>query len=207
MWADGGAGPRRRGGVGDRERRRRASSSIPRSPPTTSFATTTTRPRTRRRSRRCSSRPGFPRESFTHAIATHYEGVGMLAWRNDDGSWERFFPNAPILMSQTRARRDRRRACSPSEPIMPQLRAQGALQAVTDDPRAVDRRRVDRAHRRSHARPSDRARQLGRRAGGDRRPSRGERRCTSRPASARRSTWTPAARTPRSRSCSPRTPC
>ena len=43
---------------------------------------------------------GFPRESFTHAIATHYEGVGMLAWRNDDGSWERFFPNAPILMSQ-----------------------------------------------------------------------------------------------------------
>ena len=32
---------------------------------------------------------GFPRESFTHAIATHYEGVGMLAWRNDDGSWER----------------------------------------------------------------------------------------------------------------------
>ena len=43
---------------------------------------------------------GFPRESFTHAIATHYEGVGMLAWRNDDGSWKRFFPNAPILMSQ-----------------------------------------------------------------------------------------------------------
>ena len=50
---------------------------------------------------------GFPRESFTHAIATHYEGVGMLAWRNDDGSWERFFPNAPILISQPRARRDR----------------------------------------------------------------------------------------------------
>ena len=74
---------------------------------------------------------GFPRESFTHAIATHYEGVGMLAWRNDDGSWERFFPNAPILMSQTRARRDRRRRVRASEPIMPLLRAQGAVQAVT----------------------------------------------------------------------------
>jgi glyoxylase-like metal-dependent hydrolase (beta-lactamase superfamily II) len=74
---------------------------------------------------------GFPRESFTHAVATHYEGVGMLAWRNDDGTWERFFPNAPILMSQ--AELDAMDAGLVTlEHVMPQLRAQGAVQAVTD---------------------------------------------------------------------------
>jgi glyoxylase-like metal-dependent hydrolase (beta-lactamase superfamily II) len=75
---------------------------------------------------------GFPRESFTHAIATHYEGVGMLAWRNGDGSWEPFFPNAPILMSQHEL--DAIDAgVIPTEAVMPQLRAQGALLAVADD--------------------------------------------------------------------------
>jgi glyoxylase-like metal-dependent hydrolase (beta-lactamase superfamily II) len=73
---------------------------------------------------------GFARTTFTHAIATHYEGVGMLAWRHNDGSWERFFPNAPILMSQ--AELDAMDAGRlPSEAVMPQLRAQGALHAVT----------------------------------------------------------------------------
>ena len=43
---------------------------------------------------------GYPRERITHAVATHLDGIGMLAWRNDDGSWAPFFPNAPILMSQ-----------------------------------------------------------------------------------------------------------
>jgi glyoxylase-like metal-dependent hydrolase (beta-lactamase superfamily II) len=43
---------------------------------------------------------GYPRERITHAVATHLDGVGMLAWRNDDGSWSPFFPNAPILISQ-----------------------------------------------------------------------------------------------------------
>jgi glyoxylase-like metal-dependent hydrolase (beta-lactamase superfamily II) len=75
---------------------------------------------------------GFPRESFTHAIATHYEGVGMFAWRNDGGSWTKFFPNAPILMSQTEL--DAMDAGTLfAEPLMPQLRAQGALQAVAGD--------------------------------------------------------------------------
>lgn len=75
---------------------------------------------------------GFPRESFTHAIATHYEGAGMLAWRNDDGSWTRFFPNAPILMSQTELDAMDAGIFNP-EPLMPQLRAQGAVQAVEGD--------------------------------------------------------------------------
>ena len=43
---------------------------------------------------------GMPRESFTHAISTHVEGIGMWAWRNDDGSWVPFFPNATILVPQ-----------------------------------------------------------------------------------------------------------
>jgi len=42
---------------------------------------------------------GFPRESITHAIATHLDGTGMLAWRNEDGTWDRFFPNAPVIFS------------------------------------------------------------------------------------------------------------
>lgn len=45
------------------------------------------------------SKAGFPRESITHAVATHYDGIGMLAWRNDDGTWGPFFPNAPVLYS------------------------------------------------------------------------------------------------------------
>ncbi len=75
---------------------------------------------------------GFPRESFTHAVATHYEGVGMFAWRNDDGSWTRFFPNAPILMSQTEL--DAMDAGELfMEAVMPQLRAHGAVAAVDGD--------------------------------------------------------------------------
>jgi hypothetical protein len=41
----------------------------------------------------------FPRESVDCLVLTHIEGVGMVAWRNDDGSWSPFFPNARILVS------------------------------------------------------------------------------------------------------------
>ena len=79
---------------------------------------------------------GLPRESFTHAIATHYQGVGFLAWRNDDGAWVPFFPNAPILMSQREL--DAIDAGAFSLPILPQLRAAGALQGVGDYERVTD---------------------------------------------------------------------
>ena len=126
----------------------RGSSSIPRTPPTRSSAPTTTRPRTRRRSRRSSADAGFPRESFTHAIATHIEGIGMLAWRNDDGSWAPFFPNAPILMSQREldAIDARRASVVRQRGARRSSRAQGAVQAVDRRSRARDRRRVARAH-------------------------------------------------------------
>ena len=86
---------------------------------------------------------GFPRESFTHAITTHYEGVGMLAWRNDDGSWVPFFPNAPILISQRELDAIDGGVFTAAEPIMPKLRAQGALQAVGDHVRVTDEVSID----------------------------------------------------------------
>ena len=45
---------------------------------------------------------GYPRESIDVAIATHVDGFGMLGRRTDDG-WERFFPNAPVLVSAREA--------------------------------------------------------------------------------------------------------
>ncbi len=45
------------------------------------------------------ARVGFARESIDVLAMTHIEGVGMVAWRADDGHWEPFFPNARILVS------------------------------------------------------------------------------------------------------------
>jgi hypothetical protein len=42
---------------------------------------------------------GFARESVDLLVMTHIEGVGMVAWRNEDGSWAPFFPNARVLVS------------------------------------------------------------------------------------------------------------
>jgi glyoxylase-like metal-dependent hydrolase (beta-lactamase superfamily II) len=76
---------------------------------------------------------GFPRESFTHAIATHLDGIGMFAWRDDDGSWTRFFPNAPIIMSQREL--DSLDAGMPAQgkDVLSELRAQGAVEAIARD--------------------------------------------------------------------------
>jgi hypothetical protein len=42
---------------------------------------------------------GFGRESVDYLVMSHIEGVGMVAWRNEDGSWSRFFPNARVMVS------------------------------------------------------------------------------------------------------------
>jgi glyoxylase-like metal-dependent hydrolase (beta-lactamase superfamily II) len=83
------------------------------------------------------SAAGFPRESVTHAVATHFEGVGMLGWRNDDGSWSPFFPNAPILLSQREL--DAFDAGFSRDVIggFEALRAEGAVRAVTGDRSAI----------------------------------------------------------------------
>lgn len=46
----------------------------------------------------------FPRESVDRLVMTHIEGVGMVAWRNDDGGWSPFFPNARVLVSDVEMR-------------------------------------------------------------------------------------------------------
>lgn len=83
---------------------------------------------------------GMPRESFTHAISTHVEGIGMWAWRDDDGSWVPFFPNASILVAQRELDAlDRGEHPSfPPHPAIDQLRASGALQAVADGERVTE---------------------------------------------------------------------
>jgi glyoxylase-like metal-dependent hydrolase (beta-lactamase superfamily II) len=82
---------------------------------------------------------GMPRESFTHAIATHMEGIGMWAWRNDDGSWSPFFPSAPILVAQRELDAiDANEHPSPVHPAFAALRAQGVLRAVDDGKHVTD---------------------------------------------------------------------
>ena len=42
---------------------------------------------------------GFARESIDTVIATHIDGIGMIAWRTDDG-WAPFFPNAQFIVTR-----------------------------------------------------------------------------------------------------------
>jgi len=42
---------------------------------------------------------GYPRESIDTVIATHIDGIGMIAWRDGD-TWTPFFPNAELLVSE-----------------------------------------------------------------------------------------------------------
>ena len=77
---------------------------------------------------------GYPRDAITHAVATHLDGVGMLAWREDDGSWVPFFPNAPILMTQTELEGvDQLPFQPPGRKVLAELQAGGAVRGVADD--------------------------------------------------------------------------
>jgi glyoxylase-like metal-dependent hydrolase (beta-lactamase superfamily II) len=81
---------------------------------------------------------GMPRESFTHAISTHVEGIGMWAWRNGDGSWVPFFPNAPIMVPQRELDAiDRGEHPSPVHEAFEQLRTLGVLKPVSDGDRVT----------------------------------------------------------------------
>jgi glyoxylase-like metal-dependent hydrolase (beta-lactamase superfamily II) len=82
---------------------------------------------------------GMPRESFTHAISTHVEGIGMWAWRNDDGSWAPFFPNAPIMLPQRELDAiDNGEHPSPAHPAFTELRALGVYKPIDDGDRISD---------------------------------------------------------------------
>ena len=77
---------------------------------------------------------GYPRDTITHAVATHLDGVGMLAWRNDDGSWVPFFPNAPIVMTQTELDGIDALPFEPSgRKVLAELQDGGAVRGVADD--------------------------------------------------------------------------
>jgi glyoxylase-like metal-dependent hydrolase (beta-lactamase superfamily II) len=43
---------------------------------------------------------GFPRESIDTVIASHIDGIGMIAWVDGDDGWSPFFPNADVLISR-----------------------------------------------------------------------------------------------------------
>ena len=76
---------------------------------------------------------GYPRDRITHAVATHLDGVGMLAWRDDDGAWVPFFPNAPILMTQTELDGIDQLPFEPAgRKVLAELQADGAVRGVGD---------------------------------------------------------------------------
>ncbi len=77
---------------------------------------------------------GFPRESIDTVIASHIDGIGMIAWWADD-AWTPFFPNAEVLLSQRE-----RAAIVDDGPYAPQgaeallaLDAQGVVLPVEDE--------------------------------------------------------------------------
>ena len=77
---------------------------------------------------------GFPRESITHVISTHVEGIGMTGWRNDDGSWSPFFPDASIFVSARElAAIDDGSWVGDTSGAFEQLRAHGAVEALQGD--------------------------------------------------------------------------
>jgi glyoxylase-like metal-dependent hydrolase (beta-lactamase superfamily II) len=43
---------------------------------------------------------GFPRDTIGTVIASHIDGIGMIAWFTDEDSWTPFFPNAEVLVSR-----------------------------------------------------------------------------------------------------------
>jgi glyoxylase-like metal-dependent hydrolase (beta-lactamase superfamily II) len=81
---------------------------------------------------------GFARDTITHAIASHIDGIGMFAWRNDDGSWSPFFPNAPLLLHERELEAIDRGDHQPSGQVaLADLRRAGIVEAVTTERAAV----------------------------------------------------------------------
>jgi glyoxylase-like metal-dependent hydrolase (beta-lactamase superfamily II) len=77
---------------------------------------------------------GFARDTITHAIASHIDGIGMFAWRNDDGSWSPFFPNAPLVLHERELEAIDRGDHQPSGmAALADLRRAGIVEAVTTE--------------------------------------------------------------------------
>jgi hypothetical protein len=96
---------------------------------------------------------GYARESIDTVVATHIDGIGMIAWRDGD-RWAPFFPNADVILS----RRERDAIAGPGDydpsggQALLALDAAGAVTAV-DDGHAVTREvtlRLTGAHSPGH---------------------------------------------------------
>ncbi len=78
---------------------------------------------------------GTPRDTVTHGIMTHAEGIGMWAWR-DGERWTPFFPNSSLFASRPELDAlDAGVHPCPERPVdehpeLDALRAQGAVRAV-----------------------------------------------------------------------------
>ena len=82
---------------------------------------------------------GVTRKNATHVIATHLDGIGMLAWRNDDGSWSPFFTDAPILLSKRELDAIDGKTHFPSRTeVLAEIRTAGAVEATGDQVAVTD---------------------------------------------------------------------
>jgi glyoxylase-like metal-dependent hydrolase (beta-lactamase superfamily II) len=75
---------------------------------------------------------GFARDTITHAVATHLDGIGMFAWRDGD-TWTPFFPNAPLYFSRRELDDVDRRPHAIDVDALATLRAKGAVEATTGE--------------------------------------------------------------------------
>jgi glyoxylase-like metal-dependent hydrolase (beta-lactamase superfamily II) len=77
---------------------------------------------------------GVTRDNVTAVVSTHLDGIGMLAWREDDGRWTPFFREASIHLSQRELDGIDDGTHAPSRTdVLAELRAQGAVTGVRDD--------------------------------------------------------------------------
>jgi glyoxylase-like metal-dependent hydrolase (beta-lactamase superfamily II) len=77
---------------------------------------------------------GVTRDNVTAVVSTHLDGIGMLAWREDDGTWTPFFRDAPIYLSQRELDGIDDGTHHPSRTdALAQLRAAGAVRPVVDE--------------------------------------------------------------------------
>jgi glyoxylase-like metal-dependent hydrolase (beta-lactamase superfamily II) len=77
---------------------------------------------------------GVTRDNVTAVVSTHLDGIGMLAWREDDGTWTPFFRDAPIYLSQRELDGIDDGTHKPSRTeVLAELRACGAVRPVLDE--------------------------------------------------------------------------
>jgi glyoxylase-like metal-dependent hydrolase (beta-lactamase superfamily II) len=85
---------------------------------------------------------GFARESVDRVVMSHIEGVGMVAWRDEVGSWSPFFPNARVLVSDANLAAFVDASPQPGDELQWQawqaLRDQGRVDTYTDGESIVD---------------------------------------------------------------------